>query len=122
MKLTPAHHERIAALSYAQVYECYCQKVEKKGRTVAELGEVLRWMTGYDDTELVAHREAGSTLRELFAGADVHPNSRLVTGVICGCRVEEIDNELTRRVRCLDKLVDELARGRPMEKILRQEG
>lgn len=120
MKATPEHHERIRTMKFAGVYPHYVTKVEKKGRTVAELHEVMRWLTGYTDEELTDFiNSSTATFETFFAGANLHPNAHLIRGVICGYRIEELDNELTRNCRYLDKLVDELARGRKMEKILR---
>ena len=119
---TEAHHRRIAEMTFASVYPCYVTKVEKKGRTVAELHTVLTWLTGYSEAEVQAHVEHGSTLAEFFDEASVNPLSSEVKGVICGYRIEELDNELTRQVRVLDKLVDELAKGRVMDCILRSKG
>ena len=107
-----AHHRRISEMTFASVYPCYVTKVEKKGRTVAELHTVLTWLTGYSDADVQAHVERGSTLAEFFAKASVNPLSSEVKGVIA----------LTRQVRVLDKLVDELAKGRAMDRILRSEG
>ena len=120
--VTEAHHRRISEMTFASVYPCYVTKVEKKGRTVAELHTVLTWLTGYSDADVQAHVERGSTLAEFFAKASVNPPSSEVKGVICGYRIEELDNVLTRQVRVLDKLVDELAKGRAMDRILRSEG
>ena len=97
----------------------YLAKVEKKGRTREELHEVLQWLTGFDDRKLQEFIEGKATFETFFAKAKLNPNARLITGVICGYRVEDIENSLTRQVRYLDKLVDELAKGRKMEKILR---
>ena len=119
---TEAHHRRIAEMTFASVYPCYVTKVEKKGRTVAELHTVLTWLTGYSDADVQAHVERGSTLAEFFAEASVNPLASEVKGVICGYRIEELDNDLTRQVRVLDKLVDELAKGRAMDRILRSAG
>ena len=119
---TEAHHRRIAEMTLASVFPCYVTKVEKKGRTVEELHTVLTWLTGYTDEQVQAHVERGSTLAEFFDEASVNPLSSEVKGVICGYRIEELDNELTRQVRVLDKLVDELAKGRAMDRILRSEG
>lgn len=119
---TEAHHRRIAEMTFASVYPCYVTKVEKKGRSVEELHAVLTWLTGYSDVDVQAHVERGSTLAEFFAEAVVNPMSSEVKGVICGYRIEELDNELTRQVRVLDKLVDELAKGRAMDRILRSAG
>ena len=120
--VTEAHHRRISEMTFASVYPCYVTKVEKKGRTVAELHTVLTWLTGYSDADVQAHVERASTLAEFFAEASVNPLYSEVKGVICGYRIEELDNALTRQVRVLDKLVDELAKGRAMDRILRSEG
>ncbi|MBK7908034.1 MAG: DUF2200 domain-containing protein [Gemmatimonadetes bacterium] len=108
-----------APRSVASVYPHYVTKVEKKGRTKAELHEVIRWLTGFDDTALQRLIDEKVTFAQFFARATLHPNAHLITGVICGYRVEEIAEPLTQQVRYLDKLVDELAKGRKMEKILR---
>ena len=113
------HDERIAKMSFASVYPHYVTKVEKKGRTQAELHQVIEWLTGYDEKKLKAHLDKKSTFEQFFNEATLHPNAHLITGVICGYRVEEISNPLTQKARYLDKLVDELAKGRKMEKILR---
>lgn len=113
------HDERIRTMTFASVYPHYVAKVEKKGRTRAELHQVITWLTGYSDKEIQKHLDENSTFEEFFAQATVNPNARLITGVICGYRIEEIKNPLTRQVRYLDKLVDELAKGRKLEKILR---
>ena len=120
--VTEAHHRRISEMTFASVFPCYVTKVEKKGRTVAELHTVLTWLTGYSDADVQAHVERGSTLAEFVAKASVNPLSSEVKGVICGHRIEELDNALARQVRVLDKLVDELAKGRAMDRILRSEG
>lgn len=120
MTTSTAHHdERIAKMSFASVYPHYVTKVEKKGRTVAELHEVIEWLTGYDAKKLQKLIDEKATFEEFFAGAKLNANAGLITGVICGYRVEEIENPLTQKARYLDKLVDELAKGRKMEKILR---
>ena len=106
-------------MTYASVHPHYVSKVEKKGRTQAELQEVLTWLTGYTEADIAAHIKRKTTFLEFFAEAILNPRAELVTGVICGYRIEELDNELTWKVRVLDKLVDELAKGRAMEKILR---
>ena len=116
---TETHHRRIAEMTFASVHPHYVSKVEKKGRTLAELQEVLTWLTGYTEADIASHIKRKTTFLEFFAEAILNPRSELVTGVICGYRIEELDNELTRKVRVLDKLVDELAKGRAMEKILR---
>ncbi|WP_088341906.1 DUF2200 domain-containing protein [Robiginitalea sediminis] len=120
MKDTSHHDERIANMSFASVYPHYVAKVEKKGRTLEELHQVIEWLTGYDTKkvqELIAQK---ATFAEFFGGAELNPNAHLIKGVICGYRVEEIQNPVTQQVRYLDKLVDELAKGRKMEKILRE--
>ena len=119
MKVTAKHHERIAKMTFASVYPHYVSKVEKKGRTVEELHQVIEWLTGFDEAKLRVLMEENVTFETFFERATVHPNAHLIRGVICGYRIEEIDNELTRRTRYLDKLVEELARGRKMDKILR---
>jgi hypothetical protein len=115
------HDERIAKITFSSVYPHYLTKVEKKGRTKAELHQVIQWLTGYNETKLKKLIKDKVTFEEFFAQADLNPNARLITGVICGYRVEEIENPLTQQARYLDKLVDELAKGRKMEKILRVE-
>jgi hypothetical protein len=116
---TPEHDERIATMTFSSVYPHYVAKVEKKGRTEAELLEVIRWLTGFTEAQVRKHIEKKSTFAAFFDKAKLNPNAGLITGVICGYRVEEIENPLTRKVRYLDKLVDELAKGKKMEKILR---
>jgi hypothetical protein len=110
---------RIFSQSVASVYPLYVQKLERKGRTRAELDEVIEWLTGFDEAELRRHLESGTTFEEFFAQAHINPNASLITGVICGVRVEQIDDPLMQKLRYLDKLVDELARGKAMEKVLR---
>jgi hypothetical protein len=114
-----SHDDRMAAMSFAKVYPMYVRKVESKGRTKAELDQVIRWLTGLDDAALDGLRTRDATYADLFAAATLNPNAHLITGVICGYRVEEIANPLTQKGRYLDKLVDELAKGRKMDKILR---
>ena len=121
MKVTAEHNERIAKMTFASVYPHYVTKVEKKGRTKEELHQVIEWLTGFDDLKIQEFINEKSTFKTFFEKANLNPNAHLIKGVICGYRIEEIDNLLTRRVRFLDKLVDELARGRKMEKILRQD-
>jgi hypothetical protein len=117
---TTAHHDdRMAQMSFGLVYPLYIQKVEKKGRTQEELHQVITWLTGYDDKEIIKHANSEISFEEFFANANINPNAHLITGVICGYRVEEITNLLTQKVRYLDKLVDELAKGKSMDKILR---
>lgn len=113
------HDQRIAKMTFASVYPLYLAKVEKKGRTKQELHQVIEWLTGFDDRDLQNLIEKKATFEAFFAKASLNPNAHLITGVICGYRVEEIENPLTQKARYLDKLVDELAKGRKMEKILR---
>lgn len=110
---------RIFTISFASVYPHYVAKVEKKGRTKAELDEVIEWLTGFDEPALSGHLAAETTFEDFFADARLNPNASLITGVVCGVRVEDIDDPLMQQIRYLDKLVDELAKGRAMEKILR---
>ena len=116
---TPEHDERIATMTFASVYPHYVTKVEKKGRTKEELHEVIEWLTGFDEAACQELIDEQVTFREFFKRAKLHRNAKLITGVICGYRVEEIETPLTRKARYLDKLIDELARGKKMEKILR---
>ena len=111
--------ERIAEMTFGAVYPLYVSKVEKKGKTREQLDEVIRWLTGYSDEQLQHHRDQGTTFEQFFAEATLHANAGLIKGVICGHRVEDIENPLTQKVRYLDKLVDELARGKKMASILR---
>jgi hypothetical protein len=111
--------QRIAKMSFASVYSMYVAKVEKKGRTKEELHQVVQWLTGYDDKKLQELIKGNVSFEIFFQQATLNPNAYLITGVICGYRVEEIEDSLTQKVRYLDKLVDELAKGRKMEKILR---
>lgn len=119
MKVTAKHNERVAKLTFASVYPHYVTKVEKKGRTKAELHQVIEWLTGFDEAKIQELIDRKVTFETFFEEADLNPNAHLIKGVICGYRIEEIDNVLTQQARYLDKLVDELARGRKMEKILR---
>ena len=119
MNTTSSHDERMAKMTFASVYPHYVTKVEKKGRTKEELHQVIQWLTGYDEQKLQELIDQKATFETFFQGATLNPNAKLITGVICGYRVEEIENPLTQQVRYLDKLVDELAKGRKMEKILR---
>jgi len=121
MKVTAKHNERIAKMTFASVYPHYVTKVVKKGRTKEELHKVIEWMTGFDEDSLQEIIDGKDTFEKFFQNAELHPNAKLIKGVICGYRIEEIDNLLTRQVRYLDKLVDELAKGRKMEKILRED-
>ncbi|WKZ59609.1 MAG: DUF2200 domain-containing protein [Cyclobacteriaceae bacterium] len=120
MKATASHDERIATMTFASVYPHYVTKVERKGRTKEELHEVIAWLTGFDNKKLQELIEKKATFEVFFQQAKLNPNANLITGVICGYRVEEIENPLTQKVRYLDKLVDELAKGKKMEKILRE--
>ena len=119
MKNSNTHNQRFAKMTFASVYPLYLKKVEKKGRTKAELHQVIEWLTGFDDKKLQGLIKENATFEIFFQQASLNPNARLITGVICGYRVEEIEDPLTQQVRYLDKLVDELAKGRKMEKILR---
>jgi len=110
---------RIFTTSVADVYPHYVTKVERKGRTKDELDEVIRWLTGFDDAALQAHLAAGTTFDAFFAEATMNPNASSITGVVCGVRVEDVEDPLMQKIRYLDKLVDELAKGKSMEKILR---
>lgn len=119
MNRTNDHDERIAKMTFSSVYPHYLAKVERKGRTKEELHQVIKWLTGFDERTLQKHIKDKVTFEQFFQQAKLNPNAHLITGVICGYRVEEIENPLTRQARYLDKLVDELAKGRKMEKILR---
>ncbi|MEO8513697.1 MAG: DUF2200 domain-containing protein [Ignavibacteria bacterium] len=119
MNTTAKHNERIAKMSFATVYPLYIAKVEKKGRTKDELHQVIKWLTGLDNKKLQELIKEKVTFKEFFRLAKLNPNAKLITGDICGYRVEEIEDPLTQKVRYLDKLVDELAKGKKMEKILR---
>ncbi|WP_445455032.1 DUF2200 domain-containing protein [Flavobacterium sp. HNIBRBA15423] len=119
MKTTPEHDERIAKMTFASVYPHYITKVVSKGRTKEELHQVIEWLTNFDDKKLQELIEEKVTFETFFKKAKLNPNAHLITGVICGYRIEEIENPLTKQVRYLDKLVDELAKGRKMEKIIR---
>lgn len=109
----------MANMTFATVYPHYVTKVESKGRTIRELHEVIEWLTGFDEKKLQALIDTKATFSTFFQEASLNPNAHLITGMICGYRIEDIDNPLTQKVRYLDKLVDELAKGRKMEKILR---
>ena len=116
---TPEHNERMAKMTFASVYPHYITKLERKGRTKEEMHEVIKWLTGFDLKTLQKLIDEKATFEVFFNRAKLNPNAHLITGTICGYKIEEIENELTRQVRYLDKLVDELAKGRKMEKILR---
>ena len=119
MNITKEHNERIAKLTFASVYPHYVTKVEKKNRTKQELHQVIEWLTSYDENQLQQLIEQKVTFEIFFKKAKLNQNAHLITGMICGYRIEEIENKLTQEVRYLDKLVDELAKGKKMEKILR---
>jgi len=119
MNPSTTHNQRIAKLTFASVYPMYLAKVEKKGRTKEELDQVITWLTGFDEQNLEELIKEKVTFETFFQQATLNPNANLITGLICGYRVEEIEDPLTQQVRYLDKLVDELAKGRKMEKILR---
>lgn len=119
MRTPPEHNQRIAKMIFSSVYPMYLAKIEKKGRTKKELHQVIEWLTGFDGKKLQELIKEKVTFETFFQHASLNPNARFITGVICGYRVEEIDNPLTQKARYLDKLVDELAKGRKMDKILR---
>ncbi|MCF8381655.1 MAG: DUF2200 domain-containing protein [Bacteroidales bacterium] len=119
MKETTTHNERIAKLIFAEVYPHYLSKVEKKGRTKEELHRVIEWLTGFDNEKLQDQIDKEVSFETFFKNAKLNPNAHLISGMICGYRIEEIENPLTKKARYLDKLVDELAKGKKMEKILR---
>lgn len=119
MRTTPEHDERIAKMIFASVYPHYVAKVESKGRTKEELHLVIEWLTGFDNKKLQAMMDEKATFETFFKKAKLNPNAKLITGTICGYRIEDIENPLTKQARYLDKLVDELAKGRKLEKIFR---
>lgn len=119
MNNSDKHNQRIAKITFASVYPMYLEKVQKKGRTKEELHQVMEWLTAFDTKKLQELIDENATFAVFFQRASLHPNAHLITGVICGVRIEEIENPLTQQIRYLDKLVDELAKGRKMEKILR---
>ena len=112
---------RIFTVSVASVYPHYVAKLEKKGRTKAELNQVIQWLTGFDESELRRHLEEGTTFEDFFAAAALNPNAALITGTVCGVRVQDVEDPLMQKIRYLDKLVDELAKGKAMNKVLRSE-
>lgn len=120
MNSTNNHDERIAKMIFAAVYPHYLAKVDKKGKTKEKLHQVIEWLTGYDDKSIQKYIDEKVTFEKFFKNATINPNAQLITGVICGYRVEEIANPLTQQVRYLDKLVDELAKGKALDKILRK--
>jgi hypothetical protein len=119
METTDKHNQKIANLVFASVYPAYVKKVETKGRTKEELHQVIEWLTGFNNKKLQELIKDKVTFETFFAKASLNSNAKLITGIICGYRVEDIDNPLTQKVRYLDKLIDELAQGKKMEKILR---
>ena len=119
MKTTPEHDERMANMTFAAVYPHYVTKVETKGRTREELHQVIEWLTGFDDNKVQELIDENVTFETFFKRANLNRNAGLIKGVICGYRIEEIENPVTKQVRYLDKLVDELAKGKKMEKIMR---
>ncbi len=119
MKVTPEHNARIAKMTFSSVYPHYITKIESKGRTKEELHQVIEWLTGFDDKKLQELIAEKATFETFFKKAKLNPKAHLITGTICGYRIEEIENQLTKQTRYLDKLVDELAKGKKMEKILR---
>ena len=119
MKTTPEHDERIAKMIFASVYPHYIRKVENKGRTKEEMHQVIKWLTGFDDKKLQELIDEKATFEAFFKKAKLNPNAHLITGVICGYRIEEIENPITKQARYLGKLVDKLAKGRKMEKFFR---
>ena len=123
MKVTAEKNEKIAEIIFASIYPHYVNRIEKNGRTKKELHQVIEWLTGFDDSQLQALIDDKVSFKTFFQKAKIHPNAHLIKGVVCGYRIEDIDDEfeLYRQCRFLDKLVDELAKGRKMEKILREE-
>lgn len=121
MTTTPEHDAKFEKIIFASVYPHYVKKVETKGRTVAELHQVIEWLTGFDEQQLLELIAEKVTLKEFYARAKMHPNAKLIKGMICGYRVEDITTPLTQQARYLDKLIDELAKGKAMDKILRSE-
>ncbi len=119
MTTTKEHDERIANMTFASVYPHYVTKVEKKGRTVEELHQVISWLTGFEINDINRFINNNATFKQFFSEATLNPNATMITGSICGYRIEEIETPLTKQVRYLDKIVEELARGRKLEKILR---
>jgi hypothetical protein len=117
--MNDANYERILKMPFGSVYPHYITKAERKGRTKTEVDEIISWLTGYDAKTLQQHLDNGTDFRTFFTEANINPNASKITGVICGYRVEEIEDQMMREIRYLDKLVDELAKGKPMEKILR---
>lgn len=121
MKTTAKHDERIANMTFAAVYPYYLAKVEKKGRTKEELHQIIKWLTGFDEKKLQELINENVSFETFFQKAKLNPSAHLITGLICGYRIEEIENPLTQKIRYLDKLVDELAKGKTIDKILRKQ-
>ena len=119
MKNPDNMNERISNMTFATIYSCYLKKVEKKGRTQKELNQIIEWLTGFDEKKIDEIINENLNFKAFFEKATLNPNAHLIQGTICGIRVEEIENPLTQKVRYLDKLVDELAQGKPLEKIFR---
>lgn len=119
MNSTEKNIERVAKMSFASIYPLYISKIQKKNRTSEELNQVITWLTGYSVKELQKHLDNKTTFQEFFQQAKINPNASKITGTICGYKIEEIENPFMKKVRYLDKLVDELAKGRPLTKILR---
>jgi hypothetical protein len=119
MQATPAHNKRMAETTFASVYPYYIAKVERKGRTIEELHQVIEWLAGFDNKDIQELLDKNVTFETIFKQANLNTNAHLITGQICGYRIEELENPTTRKIRYLDKLVDELAKGKKMEKILR---
>lgn len=120
MQITDQHNQKMAKLTFAAIYPMYVQKVENKGRTKQELHQVITWLTGFDEDKLQEFIQNKATFEIFFQKANLNPNASKITGTICGYKIQEIDNPLTQKVRYLDKLVDELAKGKAMDKILRE--
>ncbi len=120
MKTTPEHNQKIAQMTFASVYPHYVNKVERKNRTKEELHQVIQWLTGFDGTKIQQLIDEKVSFKTFFESASLNPKADLITGTICGYKIEELENPLTKQVRYLDKLVDELAKGKKMEKILRE--
>jgi len=121
MNTTPEHDKKIANLTFSSVYPLYVIKIEKKGRTIKELHQVIEWLTSFNDNKIQELLNEKVSFRTFFQNAKLNRNAHLITGMICGYRIEEIENQLTKKIRYLDKLVDELAKGRKIEKMLRCE-
>jgi hypothetical protein len=121
MKETDQHNERVAKLTFASVFPHYVNKVQRKGKSIEELFQVIQWLTGFNPDDVAKLIQENVTFKTFFDRSNLNPNATLIKGVICGYRIEEIQNELTKKVRYLDKLVDELANGKKMEKIMRSE-